>query len=369
MSRRLSLPLLALTAALMGGCSEPEPEQPAPRPVLYSVVKIEQHASAGRFAGTIQARYETTLGFRTNGRIASRTVNVGDNVAKGTLLATLDPSDQENQLRASEGQMASAQAQWLDAQADARRQNELFARGVGAKADLDDAQTRLKTSRASLDQMAADVQHAKDQVAYTRLLSDFDGVVTAWHAEIGQVVAAGQEVLTLARPDVREAVFDLPDEQAALLPAEARFTVTSQLQSGVQATAYIREMAPQADATTRSRRVRLTLEQSPEALRLGTTVYVELSSQKPAHSTLPASALLNPAPVGGSAEAGADSAQVWVIDPQSKAVSQRQVQVLERRGDTVVIGEGLKDGEWVVRAGVHSLQAGQIVKVDAGAVQ
>ncbi|MEN0108762.1 MAG: efflux RND transporter periplasmic adaptor subunit [Pseudomonas sp.] len=354
---------LLLAPLLLAGCSEKEPEHPTPRPVLYSVVKVQQQATVGRFAGTIEARYETTVGFRTNGRIASRTVNVGDKVASGTLLATLDPSDQENQLRASEGQMASANAQWLEAQADARRQAELFDRGVGAKANLDDAQARLKTSRASLDQMAADVQHAKDQVAYTRLLSDFDGVVTAWTAEIGQVVAAGQEVLTLARPDVREAVFDLPDEQVASLPADARFTVTSQLQGDIYASARIREMAPQADAATRSRRVRLTLDQAPEELRLGTTINVELSSQAPAHSTLPASVLL--------AQDRADSPQqqVWVIDPDSLAVSQRSVQVLARQGDTVVIGAGLQDGDKVVRAGVNSLKAGQIVKLDAGAEQ
>lgn len=361
--KRLSLITLSLCMTMvLSACSEEQPEKPAPRPVLYSVVKTQQQATVGRYAGTIEARYETTVGFRTNGRIASRTVNVGDKVAKGTLLATLDPSDQENQLRAREGQMASANAQWIDAQADARRQKELFDRGVGAKASLDDAQTRLKTARANLDQMAADVQTAKDQVEYTRLLSDFDGVVTAWRAETGQVVAAGQEVLTLARPDVREAVFDLPDEQVALLPPDARFTVRSQLQNDIQAEAQIREMAPQADATTRSRRVRLTLLNSPQELRLGSTVNIELSSQTPAHTTLPASVLIADRIDNGRAH-------VWVIDPDSLAVSQRPVQVLQRNGDTVVIGEGLSDGEQVVRAGVNSLQAGQIVKLDQGAVQ
>jgi RND family efflux transporter MFP subunit len=363
MSRLSGVATAVLMAMLLAACSEKEPEHAPPRPVLYSVVKTQQQATLGRYAGTIEARYETTVGFRTNGRIASRTVNVGDNVAKGTLLATLDPSDQENQLRASEGQMASANAQWLEAQADARRQTELFDRGVGAQANLDDAQTRLKTTRATLDQAAADVQHAKDQVGYTRLLSDFDGVVTAWRAEIGQVVAAGQEVLTLAQPDVREAVFDLPDEQVATLPADARFTVTSQLQSDVHAQAHIREMAPQADATTRSRRVRLTLEQSPEELRLGTTINVQLSSQAPAHATLPASVLIEQ----GNANAG--HAQVWVIEPKSLAVTQRTVQVLARNGDQVVIGDGVQDGDWVVRAGVNSLKPGQVVKLDAGAEQ
>ncbi len=362
MNRCLPLAVSLLLVLGLTACSDEEPPKPAPRPVLYSAVSTQQQATVGRYAGTIEARYETTVGFRTNGRIASRTVNVGDKVDTGTLLATLDPSDQENQLRAREGQMASANAQWIEAQANARRQQELFDRGVGAKANLDDAQTRLKTARASLDQMAADVQNAKDQVEYTRLLSDFPGVVTSWRAETGQVVAAGQEVLTLARPDVREAVFDLPDEQVAQLPADARFTVRSQLQPDVQAQAQVREMAPQADPTTRSRRVRLSLIDSPEELRLGTTVNIELSSQTSVHSTLPASVLIADRVENGRAH-------VWVVDPTSLAVNQRAVQVLSREGDSVVIGEGLRDGEHVVRAGVNSLQPGQVVKLDPGAVQ
>jgi len=356
-------PVLAL-AVVLAGCGKEKPQPPAPRPVLYTEVNTQAQTDVGRFAGSIQARYETTVGFRTNGRIASRTVNVGDKVSQGTLLATLDPSDQQNQLRAREGEMASANAQWLDAQANARRQQELFDRGVGAKASLDDAQTRLKTARATLDQQTASVQQAKDQVTYTRLLSDFDGVVTAWHAEIGQVVAAGQEVLTLARPDVREAVFDLPDELVAGLPAEAHFTVSSQLQSEVKTGARIREMAPQADAATRSRRVRLALEQMPEELRLGTTVNVELSNPVAAHSRLPATALID--------EEGA-ARHVWVIvpgtEPDSLTVQRREVQVLETQGDQVLIGSGLQDGERVVQAGVNSLKEGQVVKLDAGAAQ
>lgn len=200
-------------ALLLSGCGDEPPPAP-PRPVLTVTVKTLKNDDLGRFAGSIQARYESVLGFRTNGRIASRLFDVGDFVGKGALLATLDPTDQQNQLRASQGDLASAEAQLIDAQANARRQEELFARSVTAQARLDDARTRLKTSQASFDQAKAAVQQARDQLSYTRLVTDFDGVITTWHAEAGQVVSAGQAVVTLARPEVREAVFDLPTEVA-----------------------------------------------------------------------------------------------------------------------------------------------------------
>lgn len=304
-----------------------------------------------------QARYESVLGFRTNGRIASRLFDVGDFVGKGALLATLDPTDQQNQLRASQGDLASAEAQLIDAQANARRQEELFARSVTAQARLDDARTRLKTSQASFDQAKAAVQQARDQLSYTRLVTDFDGVITTWHAEAGQVVSAGQAVVTLARPEVREAVFDLPTEVAESLPADARFLVSAQLDPQARTTGSIRELGPQADASTRTRRVRLSLAQTPEAFRLGSTIQVQLSSAGSVRSVLPASVLLE----------RDGKTQVWVVDGKQSSVALREVQVLSRDERQVVIGQGLADGDRVVRAGVNSLKPGQKIKLDEDA--
>lgn len=335
-----------------------QPPQPAPpRPVLTVTVKTLKNDDLGRFAGSIQARYESVLGFRTNGRIASRLFDVGDFVGKGALLATLDPTDQQNQLRASQGDLASAEAQLIDAQANARRQEELFARSVTAQARLDDARTRLKTSQASFDQAKAAVQQARDQLSYTRLVTDFDGVITTWHAEAGQVVSAGQAVVTLARPEVREAVFDLPTEVAESLPADARFLVSAQLDPQARTTGSIRELGPQADASTRTRRVRLSLAQTPEAFRLGSTIQVQLSSAGSVRSVLPASVLLE----------RDGKTQVWVVDGKQSSVALREVQVLSRDERQVVIGQGLADGDRVVRAGVNSLKPGQKIKLDEDA--
>ncbi|ALZ02099.1 TPA: triclosan efflux RND transporter adaptor protein TriB [Pseudomonas aeruginosa] len=343
-------------ALLLSGCGDEPPPAP-PRPVLTVTVKTLKNDDLGRFAGSIQARYESVLGFRTNGRIASRLFDVGDFVGKGALLATLDPTDQQNQLRASQGDLASAEAQLIDAQANARRQEELFARSVTAQARLDDARTRLKTSQASFDQAKAAVQQARDQLSYTRLVTDFDGVITTWHAEAGQVVSAGQAVVTLARPEVREAVFDLPTEVAESLPADARFLVRAQLDPQARTTGSIRELGPQADASTRTRRVRLSLAQTPEAFRLGSTIQVQLSSAGSVRSVLPASVLLE----------RDGKTQVWVVDGKQSSVALREVQVLSRDERQVVIGQGLADGDRVVRAGVNSLKPGQKIKLDEDA--
>ncbi len=110
----------------------------------------------------------------------------------GDTLATLDPTDQQNQLRAAEGDLAKVQAQWINAQADARRQQQLYDRGVGAQAQLDIAQTNLKTTSAALEQARSALSQARDQLDYSTLRTDHAAVITAWQAEAGQTVTAGQ---------------------------------------------------------------------------------------------------------------------------------------------------------------------------------
>ncbi|QXI23087.1 efflux transporter periplasmic adaptor subunit [Pseudomonas sp. CFBP13508] len=349
--KRLGLLCMAL---LLGACSEKETPPEPVRPVLSVTVKALNEESLGRFAGSIQARYESNTGFRVGGRIASRNVDVGAEVQKGTLLATLDPSDQQNQLRSAQGDLARIQAQLINAQANARRQQALFDRGVGAQAQLDVANTDLKTTQASLDQARAAVSQSKDQLSYTELRSDHKAVVTAWNAEAGQVVTAGQQVVTLAQPDIKEAVIDLPDTLVDQLPSDVVFSVAAQLDPSINTTAIIREIEPQAQSATRTRRARLTLSDTPDGFRLGTAISVTLSSAIKPRIELPLTALQE---VDGKP-------RIWVIDTQNKTVNPRDVSVVSRGDHSVVLAGGVQNGERVVSAGVNSLKPGQSVKLD-----
>ncbi|KPG99307.1 efflux RND transporter periplasmic adaptor subunit [Pseudomonas sp. MYb2] len=341
-------------AVMLAACSKKEPPPEPVRPVLSVQVEALSEENLGRFAGSIQARYESNTGFRVGGRIASRNVDVGAEVEKGTLLATLDPSDQQNQLRSAQGDLAKIQAQLINAQANARRQQALFDRGVGAQAQLDVANTDLKTTQASLDQARAAVNQSKDQLGYTELRADHRAVVTAWNAEAGQVVTAGQQVVTLAQPDIKEAVIDLPDTLVDQIPSDVVFSVAAQLDPSINTTAIIREIEPQAQSATRTRRARLTLADTPDGFRLGTAISVTLSSAIKPRIELPVTALQE---VDGKA-------RIWVIDTQNKTVSPRDVTVVSRTDSSVVLAGGVKNGERVVSAGVNSLKPGQSVKLD-----
>lgn len=355
---RTTVATLLAMGLLMGACSKEAPPPEPVRPVLSIRVEAQQIEQLGRFAGTIQARYESTLGFRVPGRIARRLLDVGDEVQANQLLATLDPTDQQNQVRSNQGDLARIDAQWINAQANARRQQQLFDRGVGAQAQLDIALTDLKTAGASRDQAKAALGQSRDRLNYSELRADHAAVITQWQVEAGQVVTAGQQVVTLARPDVKEAVIDLPAAVAEQLQG-VQLQVRSQLDPSVGTLATVRELAPQADSATRTRRARLTLAQSPSGLRLGTAISVTLTSSIEPRITLPATVLQE---VEGHT-------RIWIVDSASQTVSPRDVRVLERSSDGIVLASGVSVGERVVTAGVNSLKPGQKVKIDEATAQ
>ena len=149
-------------------------------------------------------------------------------------------------------------------------------------------------------------------------------------------------------------MIDLPISVAEQLTKDLTFTVASQLDNSINTTATLRELEPQADAATRTRRARLTLASTPNAFHLGTAISVTLTSAITPRSELPLSALLE----------RDGKTQVWVVDPQQKTVATRDVAVLERTRDSIVLASGVKAGERVVTAGVNSLKPGQKVTFD-----
>ncbi|TIT33037.1 MAG: efflux RND transporter periplasmic adaptor subunit, partial [Mesorhizobium sp.] len=182
------------------------------------------------------------------------------------------------------------------------------------------------------------------------------GVVTAVGAEVGQTVSPGQTIVTVARSDLREAVVDIPDRLTGDLSAGTPFQVILQSLPTIQTEAKLREIAPQSEGSTRTRRVKLTLTDPPQAFRLGSTVTATRMTKVVPTIELPISALLEKD----------GSEKVWIIDPKTSSVSAHDIKVASKNGGTFTVAEGLDAGMRVVTAGVHSLVDGQKVKVLEG---
>jgi RND family efflux transporter MFP subunit len=342
-------------ALLLAGCSEAVAPAPEIRPVRTVAVEPKPIDDDRQSVGEIRPRQESDIGFQVGGKLVSRAVDVGVSVKTGDLLARLDDTDFQNRLRSAQSDVAAADAVLVEAQATENRQNELVAKGVTTQANYDAAVKNRRSAEAKLESAKAALDLAKDQLAYTVLKADFDGIITAVAAEPGQVVSAGQMVVKLAKPDQIDAVFNVAeaafrDRKAAEKPE----IVVSLLSSpSIVADGVVREVSPVADPTTRTYQVKVSLENPPVAMRFGASVMGRLKATTAPVIVLPGSALFD----------RDGKPAVWVYDVGSSTVKLRPVQVARFETDRVVVSEGLFKGDIVVTAGVNRLREGQNVRL------
>ncbi|MBV9565632.1 MAG: efflux RND transporter periplasmic adaptor subunit [Bradyrhizobium sp.] len=339
------------SALVVAGCKQ-EAKAPEPvRPVLSTV--IEPAASGSTVAvGTVQPRYQTNLGFRVLGRLIARPVNVGDLVSEGQTIAAIDPTALELAVQSARADFSKAEALLENAIGTEERKRILIKADATTKQTLDDAEQVRAGAQASAARARANLTKAIEQLSYAQVKADFAGVVTAVSADVGQVVSPGQSVVTVARPDIREAVVDFGADFPVPLTVGLPFTVSLQLLPAVQVRGRIREIAPQADSVTRMRRVRIALSDPPEGFRLGSTITARLGRTYSRTLRVPASAVL---------KEGADTF-VWVVDDPTSTVSLHKVELSEDDGG-IRVASGVTAGARIVTAGAHSLKQGQQVRI------
>ncbi|WP_235919300.1 efflux RND transporter periplasmic adaptor subunit [Aureimonas psammosilenae] len=350
---RSSIPFIgmACAACLLAGCGEHEAPPPPVRPVLS--VRAEPTAvEPASFAGSVQPRYSRDLAFRVLGRVTGRNVDVGDTIAAGQLLASLDQQAQALSVRSLEGDLAAAEAQLENAKATRDRQAALVRLNASPQAQLDTAEQQFATAQSTVINRRSDLAKAREELSYTRLVSETNGIVTGVSVEVGQIASVGQTAVTVAQADVREAVIDVAEDMVGSLSVGQPFTVTLQIDPRQKVRGSIREIAPSSDAATRSRRVRITLADPSPAFRLGTTVDARMDVGDDQAISLPKTALLRTK----------DSTFVWVVDEAKSTVSKRAVTIASEEGSVVHVASGLEPGMRVVTAGAYSLKDGQSVK-------
>ncbi len=160
-------------------------------------------------AGTVESQVLVNLAFRIGGRLTERLVDVGDTVEPGQLLARLDPTDEENGLRAAEASLVAAEGQLCEARIDYDRQRQLYERQIAARVAFERAEQLFITRQSAVDAAAAQVGIARRRLADTELYADAAGVITAVGAEPGEVVQAGRMIVEKSQDGGLDAVFDV----------------------------------------------------------------------------------------------------------------------------------------------------------------
>lgn len=344
--------LLALTA-----CTREETTPEKPRPVRTLTVSTGGEGEEIVQTGDIQPRYETSLGFRIDGRLTARKVDVGAAVLPGQLIATLDDRDVRNELRAAEAELRSAQAAENLAKVALERQQALLSKNIVAQARVDEADANLSSAKARREAAEASLANARNKLAYTTLTADRAGVVTAIGANAGQVVSAGQMVATVASTDEKEAVFNVAETLVQEAPEHLSITVALVSDPAIQVNGTLREVSPSADPVTRTYRVRISLPDAPAQMGLGATVTGRMRLEGGQGIRVPASAISN--------QSGEPA--VYVVDRASASLLRKPVTVARYTDQEAVIASGLAAGDMVVTAGVSKLRPGQKIALDSEA--
>jgi RND family efflux transporter MFP subunit len=338
---------------LLGGC-KPEHASVEARPIRTVVVDPKPVLDDRQAVGDVKPRYESDLSFRVDGKLVSRHVDVGASVTQGDILATLDVQDYQNKLNSAEADVAAAEAALVEAQSTESRLGKLVKNGWTPQANYDTALHNLRANEAKLASARASLALTRDQLNYTELKAEFDGVITAVGAEAGQNVTAGQMVVKLARLTDKDGVFNIAE--TALLDhrndtAEVIVWPLSNPQLTVEG--VVREVSPVADATTRTYAVKVTLKDPPPSLRFGMSIGGRWKG-----STAPVVAL----PLSAIFEKNSSPA-VWIFDQQSGSATLKPVTIARYEADTAIIASGLAKGDIVITSGINTLREGQKVRL------
>ena len=351
-SMRSIATLVALTAAL-AACGAKDKPAEIVRPVQLTQVKLGGANSTAVFAGEVKPRYEADLGFRIGGKIIARYVDMGARVKKGQALARIDPADVGLQAEAAKAQVAATETEWKFAQAEYDRYQGLLKEKFISASALDAKRNTLDANHAKYEQAKANLAVAKNQASYATLNASDDGVITAVNADSGQVVTAGQPVFKLARAEEREVAISVPENRIGELTGAKQLFVVLWANPQRLYPAKVREVSPSVDAVTRTFAVRVAIADPDPAVQWGMTANVGVVGNGSANaSVLPSTSIYQ--------QDGKPA--VWRFDPVTKQVGLAPVTVGQYREDGVVVTSGLRDGDWIVAAGVHKLLPGQVVR-------
>ena len=319
-------------------------------------------ANTNIYPGEVRGRYESQLAFQVAGKIAARYVNVGDTVRAGQVLLALDPKDVNQSVEATTAQLASARASYKLAADNAARYSSLYAQGAVSEAIRDQYATQLEAASAALRQAQSQANVSSNQLGYTQLVSDTDGVVTVLSGEVGQVVGAGAPIATVVRSGQREVQINVPEGAALKIGQKA--SISFWALPGVTASGYVREIASMADPVTRTYKVCVAVPDLPSTAKLGMTAKVELatSADWPTTTANDANAtFLIPAQALYQVN---NKTQVWLV--RDKKAQLADVKVNGYSGNQVLIEQGLSHGDKIITAGLAKLTPNQEVRLEEG---
>lgn len=339
-------------AVMTAACAKDQAYQKPPTPVRVQAVTRTAAGSGVRYSASVEPRTRVDLAFKAGGyiqqlaEVGGRTIQDGDRVTRGMVLARIRPADYEEKVKQARSQLAEAEAAHVQAKAAYDRATQLFQARSITRPEREQAQAAYDTVEAKLAGARALVQEAENARAETSLTSPIDGVVLKRLVEVGSLVGPGTGGFVLADVSSVKVVFGAPDTMLKALRVGTVQAVTSEAMPDRSFSGRITKIAPAADPRGRVFDVEITVPNADGALRVGMVAAVQVGDKgataAPLALVVPLSAIVR--------AKGRDGYAVFVVeDKGGESVARlRDVTLGGMIGNQIAVTDGIQAGERVI---------------------
>lgn len=349
-STKSAICIIATTLLSLSGCGETEtastPSTANVRPVKILSVSPDTSQQVSRFPAVVNDKQLVELSFLSGGKVVEFAVHAAQSLNKGQLIAKLEPRELQNQL-------ATATAQFKNAEKEYKRALSLIKTNAIAQTTLLQRETEREVSLAKLNSARKALEDAE-------LLAPFDGIVAETLIEQGQFVSAGQTVVKFIGATTMQAAINLPANYLAELhrnenkPIEASIILDSAKDTRLPA--RYKSAVLLADKATQTYRLTFEYTVPKGVLSLpGMNASIEIlipNKLQTGQFSVPATAI----------SSDADGTYVWIVAPQNMLVSKRYITLAQGVGEWLTATSGLQQGDQIVTTGAAYLYEGMQVR-------
>ncbi len=310
-------------------------------PVEYRPVDAGYAAEA-----VVEAGRQSTIAAQVSGRILELKWDAGDAVRQGQLLVRIDDSEVRPNVAGNQAQVAQAQANLVNAQAQYERTQKLVAKKFISQSALDQSRASYEAAQAQVAAARAGVAQASATRNFSSISAPFSGLISARLAQVGEMASLGRELLTMFDPSTLRVVASIPQDKLDEVRKSGRGSIEfPSIGRWVDATSVT--VLPEADSRTHISRVRLELPRELTGIYPGMFARAYFATGQAKKLLVPASSLVRRSEVTG----------VYVVSAGDK-VQFRQVRLGEMAlTQKLEVLSGLAEGELVatepIKAGIY----------------
>jgi RND family efflux transporter MFP subunit len=356
---------LIVSLIALVGCKEEAVVEKSVRGLKTHLVEKTESASVRRFPAVLEPSEIASLSFEVGGKLQEISLDVGQSVKAGDVLAVLDPSSLELQVDTARAGLAQAQSSAGNEHATFERQTELLERGVTTKVAVDDARTNAETAAAGLAQARKSLENAEQNLGKSSLLAPFDGIINAVEVESYATVSTGATIVSIYPSDNFEIAFSVNFDTVNRLVVGKPATIRLADRPSITLEAVVSEIGSRADAVS-SFPIILQVNDSHPLLKAGMAVEATIEFPLPEAEgfSIPLSAAIKNGEIGQAASPDTPSKLgVFIFDPASNTVKRREITIGGIRENALIAIDGLEEGDLIASAGVSFLREGQDVKL------